>query len=129
MRISQRVQNLSFSPIRKLVPYADAAKAKGKKVYHPNIGQPDIETPFQFMDSIREFDAKVIAYGNSKGEPFLIEAIRKYYADKGMQYAPEDIYITNGGSEALIFAVMGLCDVDDEIMVFEPYYANYTTFA
>lgn len=129
MRISQRVQNLSFSPIRKLVPYADAAKAKGKKVYHLNIGQPDIETPFQFMDSIREFDAKVIAYGNSKGEPFLIEAIRKYYADKGMQYAPEDIYITNGGSEALIFAVMGLCDVDDEIMVFEPYYANYTTFA
>lgn len=129
MRLSQRVQNLSFSPIRKLAPYADAAKAQGKKVYHLNIGQPDIETPAQFMDSIREYSEKVIAYGNSKGETFLVEAIQKYYADKGMDYAKEDIFVTNGGSEALIFAVMALCDVDDEIMVFEPYYANYTTFA
>ena len=129
MKLSQRIQNLSLSPIRKLVPYADAAKAKGKKVYHLNIGQPDIATPSQFMDSIRSFDEKVIAYGNSKGEPVLIDAIQKYYAEKGMNYAKEDIYVTNGGSEALIFAVMALCDSDDEIMVFEPYYANYTTFA
>lgn len=129
MKLSQRIQNLSLSPIRKLVPYADAAKAKGKKVYHLNIGQPDIATPSQFMDSIRSFDEKVIAYGNSKGEPVLIDAIQKYYAEKGMNYAKEDIYVTNGGSEALIFAVMALCDSDDEIMAFEPYYANYTTFA
>ena len=112
MKISQRVQNLKLSPIRKLAPYADAAKKAGKKVYHLNIGQPDIETP-----------------PHSKGEPFLIEAIQKYYAEKGMNYEAGDIFITNGGSEALTFAVMALCDPDDEIMVFEPFYANYTTFA
>lgn len=129
MRISNRVQELKLSPIRKLAPYADAAKKAGKKVYHLNIGQPDIETPAQFMDAIKNFDEKVIAYGASKGEPFLVEAIKKYYAEKGMNYEAGDIYITNGGSEALIFAVMALCDPGDEIMVFEPYYANYTTFA
>ncbi len=129
MKISQRVQSMSTSPIRKLTPYADAAKAAGKKVYHLNIGQPDIETPPQFMESIRKYGEKVIAYGNSKGEMFLIKAIQKYYKEKGMDYAVEDIYITNGGSEALQFAVMSLCDPGDEIMVFEPYYANYTTFA
>lgn len=129
MKISQRVQNLKLSPIRKLAPYADAAKKAGKKVYHLNIGQPDIETPPQFMHAIKNFDEKVIAYGASKGEPFLIEAIQKYYAEKGMNYEAGDIFITNGGSEALTFAVMALCDPDDEIMVFEPFYANYTTFA
>lgn len=129
MKISNRVQNMSLSPIRKLVPYADAAKAKGKKVYHLNIGQPDIETPAGFMNAIREYDAKIIAYGNSKGEPKLIKAIQKYYAEKGMDFALEDIYITNGGSEALIITVMTLCDPEDEIMVFEPFYANYNSFA
>ena len=128
MKLSARVQALTSSPIRKLSPYADAAKAAGKKVYHLNIGQPDIKTPEQFMDSIRNYDAPVIAYGNSKGEGFLIEAVRKYYADKGMNFATEDIFVTNGGSEALIMAVMALCDRDDEIMVFEPFYANYITF-
>lgn len=128
MKLSQRIQSLTSSPIRKLSPYADAAKAAGKKVYHLNIGQPDIATPSQFMDSIREYKAPVIAYSNSKGEPFLINAIQKYYAEKGMNYATEDIFVTNGGSEALIFAVMALCDPGDEIMVFEPFYANYTTF-
>ena len=117
MKISQRVQNLKLSPIRKLAPYADAAKKAGKKVYHLNIGQPDIETPPQFMDAIKNFDEKVIAYGASKGEPFLIEAIQKYYAEKGMNYEAGDIFITNGGSEALTFAVMALCDPDDENMV------------
>ena len=129
MRISERVQELKLSPIRKLAPYADAAKKAGKKVYHLNIGQPDIETPSQFMDAIKNYHDKVIAYGNSKGEPFLIEAIQKYYAEKGMNYEAGDIYITNGGSEALTFTVMALCDPGDEIMVFEPFYANYTTFA
>ncbi len=128
MKLSARVQALTSSPIRKLTPYADAAKAAGKKVYHLNIGQPDIKTPELFMDSIRSFAAPVIAYSNSKGEMFLIKAIQKYYAEKGMDYAIEDIFVTNGGSEALMMAVMALCDPDDEIMVFEPYYANYTTF-
>lgn len=129
MKISQRVQNLSASPIRKLSPYADTAKAAGKKVYHLNIGQPDIATPSQFMESIRDYKSDVIAYSNSKGEMFLIKAIQKYYAEKGMNYDVDDIFITNGGSEALIFAAMSLCDPGEEIMVFEPYYANYTTFA
>ena len=129
MNISKRVQALTTSPIRKLGPYAVAAKAKGKKVYHLNIGQPDIETPAQFMDSIRSFDEKVVAYGNSQGEPFLLEAIQKYYKEWGMEYNTSNIYITNGGSEALFFAVMTLCDPGDELMVFEPYYANYNSFA
>lgn len=129
MKFSARIQSLTSSPIRKLSPYADAAKAKGKKIYHLNIGQPDIKTPEQFMDSIRNYDENVIAYSNSKGEAFLIEAIRKYYAEKGMSFASDDIFITNGGSEALTFAVMALCDPGDEIMVFEPFYANYTSFA
>lgn len=129
MKLSERIQSLTASPIRKLSPYADAAKAQGKKIYHLNIGQPDIKTPAQFMESIRNYEETIIAYGNSKGEGFMIEAIRKYYSEKGMDFAAEDIFITNGGSEALIFAVMALCDPGDEIMVFEPYYANYTTFA
>ena len=81
MKLSQRVQNLSTSPIRKLAPYANAAKAAGKKVYHLNIGQPDIATPAQFMESIRNYQAEVIAYGDSKGDTVLIKAIQKYYAE------------------------------------------------
>ena len=127
MKLSARVQALTSSPIRKLTPYADAAKAAGKKVYHLNIGQPDIKTPDQFMNSIRQYEAPVIAYSNSKGEMFLLKAIQKYYAEKGMDYAIEDIFVTNGGSEALIMAVMALCDADDEIMVFETFYVYYTT--
>ena len=84
MKLSARVQSLSSSPIRKLSPYADAAKAAGKKVYHLNIGQPDIKTPAQFMEGVRAFSDEVVAYGNSKGEPVLIKAIQKYYAEKGM---------------------------------------------
>ncbi len=129
MKLSARVQALSASPIRKLTPYADAAKAAGKKVYHLNIGQPDIKTPAQFMEAVRAFEQPVIAYSNSKGEMPLLKAVQKYYAEKGINYEIGDIFITNGGSEALQFAVMSLCDPGDEILVFEPFYANYTTFA
>lgn len=103
MKLSARIQSLTASPIRKLSPYADAAKAQGKKIYHLNIGQPDIKTPEQFMESIRNYDETVIAYGNSKGEGFMIEAIRKYYAEKGMDFAAEDIFITNGGQRGAGF--------------------------
>lgn len=129
MRVSERVQAISVSPIRKLAPYAVAAKAKGKKVYHLNIGQPDIETPGQFMEGVKKFDEKVVAYGNSKGEDFLIEAIHRYYIEWKMDFDKSDIYVTNGGSEALLFAVMTLCDPGDNILVFEPFYANYNSFA
>ena len=131
MKLSARVQALTSSPIRKLSPYADAAKAAGKKVYHLNIGQPDIKTPDQFMNSIRQYEAPVIAYSNSKGEMFLLKAIQKYYAEKGMNYEIEDIFVTNGGSEALIMAVMALCDAGDEIMVFDliEYVTKHMAFA
>lgn len=129
MKLSKRILSLSTSPIRKLTPYADAAKAAGKKVYHLNIGQPDILTPPQYMEAIRNYKAPVIEYANSKGDPMLIKAIQGYYKAKGMNYELEDIFITNGGSEALTMAVTALCDEDDEILVFEPFYANYTTFA
>ena len=102
MIISERISSLSASPIRKLNPYAAAAKAAGKKVYHLNIGQPDIETPAGFLDAIRRFDKKIIAYGDSHGNPRLLEAIRAYYQSWNMDYDIGQITITNGGSEALL---------------------------
>ena len=129
MKISQRALSLTTSPIRRLGPYAQEAQKAGKKVYHLNIGQPDIETPPQFMDAIRHFDQKVIAYGQSQGDMNLIHQIQKYYKEWGMEYSEKNIYITNGGSEALELAALALCDPDDEILVFEPFYANYNSFA
>ena len=129
MKISERALGMTASPIRKLVPYADAAKKKGKKVYHLNIGQPDIATSPKFMEAIRDFDPKVVAYGNSQGDMNLIKAIQKYYDAWGIHYETKNIFITNGGSEALEMAIFSLCDPGDEILVFEPYYANYTSFA
>ena len=129
MKISNRALGMTTSPIRRLVPYADAAKKKGKKVYHLNIGQPDIATSPKFMEAIRKFDQKVVAYGNSQGDMNLIKAIQKYYDAWDIHYETKNIFITNGGSEALEMAIFGLCDPGDEILVFEPYYANYTTFA
>ena len=129
MKISERALGMTASPIRKLVPYADAAKKKGKKVYHLNIGQPDIATSPKFMEAIRSFDPKVVAYGNSQGDMNLIKAIQKYYDAWGIHYETKNIFITNGGSEAQEMAIFSLCDPGDEILVFEPYYANYTSFA
>ena len=129
MKISERALGMTASPIRKLVPYADAAKKKGKKVYHLNIGQPDIATSPKFMEAIRNFDPKVVAYGNSQGDMNLIKAIQKYYDSWDIHYETKNIFITNGGSEALEMAIFSLCDPGDEILVFEPYYANYTSFA
>ena len=129
MKISDRALGMETSPIRKLAPYAEASKKKGKKVYHLNIGQPDIATSPKFMEAIRKFDQKVVAYGNSQGDVNLIKAIQKYYEAWGIHYETKNIYITNGGSEALEMAVFSLCDPGDEILVFEPFYANYTTFA
>ena len=129
MKISQRALSLTTSPIRRLGPYALEAEKAGKKVYHLNIGQPDIETPAQFMDAIRGFDKKVVAYGPSQGDPKLIAKVQAYYEEWGMHYEAKNIYITNGGSEALELAALALCDPGDEILVFEPFYANYNSFA
>lgn len=129
MRFSDRIQSLTASPIRRLIPYSDEAKAKGKKVYHLNIGQPDIKTPQEYFDAIRNFKVDTIAYAASQGNNDLRDAISAYYHSWDIPYDRDDIFITNGGSEALSFAVQTICDPGDEILVPEPFYANYTTFA
>ena len=117
MRISDRVQAMQNSPIRKFNPMADAAEAAGVKIYHLNIGQPDIETPKAFFDAVRSFDQPVLEYAPSPGVPALIEAIRDYYAALDMHFAAEDILITNGGSEALQIAMNCILDDGDEILI------------
>lgn len=129
MKFSDRINSMQSSPIRKLIPYADEAKGKGKKVYHLNIGQPDILTPPAFLKSIKDFAQEVIAYSTSHGNLELIDSIRKYYEGYNISYERENVLITNGGSEALLFSFMALCDPGDEILIPEPFYANYNAFA
>lgn len=129
MKFSERLSSMQESPIRKLAPFATAAKAEGVKVYHLNIGQPDIITPKGFFDKVKSFDNKVLEYADSQGIPELIEAIRKYYTTYNMDFVKEDIIITNGGSEALLFSFMAVCDPGDNILVPEPFYTNYNGFS
>lgn len=129
MKFSKRLSSMQESPIRKLAPFATVAKAEGVKVYHLNIGQPDIITPVGFFDAVKNFDKKVLEYAGSQGIPELIEAIRKYYTTYDMNFANEDIIITNGGSEALLFSFMAACDPGDNILIPEPFYTNYNGFA
>jgi aspartate aminotransferase len=117
------------SPIRKLVPLADAAKNRGIKIYHLNIGQPDIHTPPEFMNAIRNYDRMVLEYGNSKGDHNFITGLVKYYKRRGIELKEKDIQITTGGSEAIIFALICVANVGDEIILFEPFYTNYNGFA
>ena len=117
------------SPIRKLVPYATAAKTSGKKVYHLNIGQPDIETPEVALNAIKNLDRKVIEYSNSEGYASYRQGLAKYYRSVGVDVSAEDIMVTTGGSEALIFGFMTCMDPGDEIIIPEPFYANYNGFA
>ncbi|MBU5677500.1 pyridoxal phosphate-dependent aminotransferase [Alkaliphilus sp. MSJ-5] len=129
MILSKRITAMQESPIRKLVPFAQAAKAQGKKVYHLNIGQPDIETPSSFMEAVKNFDEKVLSYALSQGSPELIDGIRQYYAKHGMNFENDEILITNGGSEAILFAIIAIADPGDEILVPEPFYTNYNGFS
>lgn len=128
MKLSKRVQAMQESPVRKLVPIATKVKKQGKKVYHLNIGQPDIETPKVFIEAIKNYDSKVIKYSFSQGEPVLINAIRDYFLRDNVDFDQEDILITNGGSEAITFAAIATCDPGDEILVPEPFYTNYNGF-
>lgn len=128
MFISQRSLNIPTSPIRKLAPIADRVEAEGRKIYHLNIGQPDISTPEGFYEGVKEFHPRVLAYGNSQGYAPLVKAIQGYYKEWGIDLDLKDIYITNGGSEALSFAVETTCDPGDNILMFEPFYANYKSF-
>ncbi|GAA0179343.1 pyridoxal phosphate-dependent aminotransferase [Clostridium sediminicola] len=127
MKCSRRILGVEASPVRKLVPYANEAVKNGKKVYHLNIGQPDIKTPELFMDAVRKYDKDTIAYVPSNGLPELIDAVRGYYSNYGMEYAFDEVLITQGGSEALLFTLLALLDVGDQVLVVEPYYANYNT--
>jgi len=129
MDISKRAQEMPSSPIRKLASLADAAKKKGIKVYHLNIGQPDIETPKEIFKAMCEFKNKVLEYGPSGGLVELRLAIVDYFKDRNISIELDNVWITTGGSEAIIFAMMTVCDVYDEILVFEPFYTNYNGFA
>ena len=129
MKLSSKALACGQSPMRKFHPYAVAAAAAGKKIYHLNIGQPDIETPKAYFDAVKHFDQPVLEYAPSPGMPVLIEAIRGYYAKLDMHFAPADILITNGGSEALQIAMNCILDDGDEILIPEPFYPNYYTMA
>ncbi|MDR1573839.1 MAG: aminotransferase class I/II-fold pyridoxal phosphate-dependent enzyme, partial [Clostridiales Family XIII bacterium] len=117
MRLSKKILAIKASPIRKFFKYTEAAKRAGKKVYFLNIGQPDIETPPAFMEAIQNDRRKIVEYGPSAGSPDLIDAVRDYYRRYGMDFAPEDLIITCGGSEALRFIIDCICDDGDEVIV------------
>ncbi len=129
MQMSNRISAFQCSPIRRLSPFARDAVKRGIKVYHLNIGQPDIKTPKQVIEAVRNYDETIIAYGNSEGRQELREALPAYYAKYGLAVEAEDILITTGGSEALQFAFMTLCDPYDEVIIPEPYYTNVSSFA
>jgi aspartate aminotransferase len=127
--ISSKAETMPASPIRKLVPYAEAAKRLGRKVYHLNIGQPDIETPEVVRTKMKELDLKVVEYSNSDGIAAYRQGLTKYYASKSIDLTPEQIMVTTGGSEALVFAFMTCFNPGDEVIIPEPFYANYNGFA
>jgi aspartate aminotransferase len=127
--VSHRGAIMPDSPIRKLAPYANKAKAKGIKVFHLNIGQPDLPTPQVALDAIRNIDRTVLEYSPSDGIASLREKLAKYYHKFKIEVSPEEIIVTTGGSEAVTFAFMACLDPGDEIIVPEPAYANYTAFA
>src|ERR1700748_616773 len=129
LTISQRGQQMPASPIRKLVPYAEAAKKRGIKVYHLNIGQPDIETPKMALDAVRHFDFKVLEYSHSAGNESYRRKLASYYKRNGIDVDYQQIIVTTGGSEAILFGFMSCLDAGDEVIIPEPFYANYNGFA
>ena len=128
MKFSRKIEACSLSPIRKFHPYVVAAEAKGRKVLHLNIGQPDIETPRAFFDAIQSFGESVLAYAPSPGVGSYVEAVRDYYTGMGYPISCDDILATYGGSEALQIIFSCILDEGDEVLVAEPYYPNYDTF-
>ena len=129
MILSNRAINIQESPIRKLMPYANAAKEKGIKIYHLNIGQPDIETPQEMLDVYLNYSDKVLAYGPSQGLDCYRENLVNYYGRHGIQIEKENIIVTTAGSEAIVFAMLVTCNEGDEIIIPEPFYTNYNGFA
>lgn len=129
MKLSNKVEAMQFSPIRKFNPIAQKAKDAGKKVYHLNIGQPDVETPECFMEAIKNYDKRVIAYAESGGITDLQDAVSEYFKNYGMEIGRGDMIVTNGGSEALTMTFLSLLNEGDEVLIAEPFYTNYHTFA
>ena len=127
--ISLRAEQMPASPIRKLVPLADAARARGTKIYHLNIGQPDLPSPKEGLESLKHIDRKVLEYSPSDGYRSLREKLVTYYEQYQIKLSPEEIIVTTGGSEAVLFAFMSCLNPGDEIIVPEPAYANYMAFA
>lgn len=128
MELSNRIQKLKTPTTRKLNPYAEEAEKKGIKIYHLNIGQPDIETPKIFFEAIGKYNDKTLGYAHSRGITPLIKKIQEYYDKMGVHYEEDEIVITYGGSEAVLFSLIAIFDEGDEILVSEPYYANYNSF-
>ena len=129
LTISNRGRQMPASPIRKLVPYAEAAKKKGINVYHLNIGQPDIETPKMVLDAVRNSDFKVLEYSHSAGNESYRKKLVQYYESVGIHVNHHQIIVTTGGSEAILFGFMACLDAGDEVIIPEPFYANYNGFA
>ncbi|MEG2985541.1 MAG: pyridoxal phosphate-dependent aminotransferase [Peptostreptococcaceae bacterium] len=129
MNFSSRIKSVEASTIMELLTYAAQAKKQGKKVYHLNIGQPDIKTPENFFKAIANDKENVLEYALSEGLPELREAIQKYYREYDINFDIEDILILNGGSEALFFTMITICNEGDNILVPEPFYSNYSSFA
>ena len=126
--ISQKGQSMPESPIRKLVPYAEDAKKRGAKVIHLNIGQPDIKTPQVALDAVKNNTITVLAYSRTEGSDTYREKLAQYYAKHDIAVGASDIIVTTGGSEALAFVMGSIADTGDEIIIPEPFYANYNGF-
>lgn len=127
--LSDRARALPASPIRRLAPFAVAACKAGKKVYHLNIGQPDIATPPEMLARLKDFDQTNISYGPSEGLPEFIETLVAYHRGIGLDLGPDEIFVTTGGSEALLFVFSAIADPGDDVLVFEPFYTNYNGFS
>jgi len=128
-KISLKGTAMPESPIRKLVPYAEDAKKRGTKVYHLNIGQPDIKTPKVALDAIKNNELEVLAYARSEGSEIYRTKLTSYYAKNDIHVSASDIIATTGGSEALLFTFGSIMDVGDEVIIPEPFYANYNGFS
>ena len=127
MKFSSKIQKCGLSPIRKFYPYQVEAQKRGMKIYHLNIGQPDIKTPESYFETVRNFSAPVLEYAPSPGMPATIKKIEDYYKNLGMDIQPGDVVITAGGSEAITFTMECILDDGDEIIIPEPFYPNYKT--
>ena len=126
--LSQKMLDMKASSVRKLTKYADDAEARGKKIYKLNIGQPDLHVPEEYYEQIRAFHEPTVEYMPSQGIPQLLEAVETYYNSAGIDVDRNHIYITTGGTEAIMFTLLALTNPGDEFLIFEPYYSNYNTF-